>query len=424
VDTCNHKDRDFVIALQDVEPWTGRILDSARQREVDSQVKACRGGDVIFGKLRPYLAKVALVPDGSSAVGEFLVLRPREGTEPAFLCYALRSAPFIHRVMSLSVGAKMPRTEWSQFGTLGIGLPSIAEQRLITRFLDNAELRIGRAIESKQGLLRLLTERRHFVSEQMVLRGLNPECAVLPGPFEWLREVPAHWNIRRAKYFFREIDERSALGEEELLSVSHLTGVSPRSGKNITMFMAESYAGHKMCREGDVVINTMWAWMGALGMARQTGIVSPSYGVYRPLQLSELDTLYADHLLRSRPYIDEYTCRSTGIRASRLRLYPDKFLSIPIICPPLEEQREIVAKVTEATSSIDAALTTTAHQLELLKEYRKTLVADVVTGRRDVRAEAAGLPDVDSKELASVLAASTGENEGGDEDVEELRDAV
>ena len=106
-----------------------------------------------------------------------------------------------------------------------------------------------------------------------------------PSGVEWLGDVPEYWEVRPAKWYYREVDERSGTGEEELLSVSHLTGVTPRSEKNITMFKAESYVGHKLCREGDLVINTMWAWMAALGVARQTGIASPDYAVYRPTRL-------------------------------------------------------------------------------------------------------------------------------------------
>jgi type I restriction enzyme S subunit len=94
--------------------------------------------------------------------------------------------------------------------------------------------------------------------------------------------LPAAWEIHRAKYSFREADDRSEQGNEELLSVSHKTGVTPRSQKNITMFMAESYEGHKVCRPGDIVVNTMWAWMAAIGVSRHVGIVSPAYGIYRP----------------------------------------------------------------------------------------------------------------------------------------------
>src|SRR5260370_35721622 len=83
--------------------------------------------------------------------------------------------------------------------------------------------------------------------------------------------------------------------------------------------------------------------MAALGVARQTGIVSPSYGVYRPTELDAFVPDFVDHLLRIQPYATEYLCRSTGIRPSRLRLYPERFLTIPIVCPPVDEQRKMVA---------------------------------------------------------------------------------
>ena len=84
--------------------------------------------------------------------------------------------------------------------------------------------------------------------------------------------------------------------------MSHQTGVTPRSEKNVTMFMAESYAGHKLCRPGDIVVNTMWAWMAALGVSRKVSIVSPSYGVYRPRGTSQFEPKYLDYLLRTEVY--------------------------------------------------------------------------------------------------------------------------
>jgi type I restriction enzyme S subunit len=157
----------------------------------------------------------------------------------------------------------------------------------------------------------------------------------------WLGKVPADWEEKRAKYYFREVDERSTTGTEQLMSVSHVTGVTPRK-KSVTMFMAESNVGHKICRPGDLAINTMWAWMGAMGVAAQVGLVSPSYGVYRPRDPSHYEPAFIDHLLRTQPYTSEYLCRSTGIRASRLRLYPEDFLDIPIVRPPRDEQEAIV----------------------------------------------------------------------------------
>jgi type I restriction enzyme S subunit len=190
-----------------------------------------------------------------------------------------------------------------------------------------------------------------------------------------LGKIPAHWNERRAKYFFREVDERSSTGQEELLSVSHMTGVSPRSEKNVTMFMAESYVGHKLCQAGDLVINTMWAWMAALGVARQTGIVSPSYAVYRPIRSNLLLHDFVDHLLRTKPYASEYVCRSTGIRSSRLRLYPEKFLDIPIICPPYEEQEQILAFLQVKDQAIRRFIRAKRRLIELLNEQKQAIIS-------------------------------------------------
>ncbi|MEW8418874.1 MAG: hypothetical protein AB2669_05845 [Candidatus Thiodiazotropha endolucinida] len=157
----------------------------------------------------------------------------------------------------------------------------------------------------------------------------------------WIGKIPEHWAEHRAKTFFKEIDDRSQTGDEEMLSVSHVTGVTPRSQKNVTMFKAETNVGQKKCQPGDIAINTMWAWMAALGVSKYDGIVSPSYGVYRPINHGNFNQVFLDNLLRVEGYRSEYKCRSTGIRPSRLRLYPDKFLSIPLIYPPLTEQNQI-----------------------------------------------------------------------------------
>lgn len=204
-----------------------------------------------------------------------------------------------------------------------------------------------------------------------------------PSGFDWLADLPSHWSILRAKYVFREIDDRSVAGDEELLSVSHLTGVTPRSEKNVTMFMAEDYTGAKLCKDGDLVINTMWAWMGALGVSSTTGIVSPAYGVYRQLE-QRLRPRYMDWLFRTPMYVAEYTRRSTGVNSSRLRLYPDRFLDMPVVLPPLEEQDHIVTFLDEKISEIDAAIAKKERLTELLLEQQFNAINHVVTQGLDI----------------------------------------
>ena len=170
------------------------------------------------------------------------------------------------------------------------------------------------------------------------------------------------------------------------------------------VFLAESNTGYKLCRIGDIAINTMWAYMAALGVARQNGLVSPSYGVYRPLNTERLNLDYMDSLLRIEAYRTNYIVRSTGITSSRLRLYAQSFLDIPLLCPPRAEQDRIVEHLERVTAATNSAIARARRQIELLQEYRTRLIADVVTGKLDVRA--ARLPDEDC-----------GENPTGDCDI-------
>jgi type I restriction enzyme S subunit len=196
---------------------------------------------------------------------------------------------------------------------------------------------------------------------------------------EWLGAVPEHWEVEKGLRYFVETEDRSLKGDEELLSVSHLTGVTPRSEKNITMFMAESYEGSKLCEVGDIAINTMWAWMAALGVSKYRGLVSPSYGTYRQRKPERFNPTFLDHLIRTDVYRSHYLINSTGITTSRLRLYPHSFLRLKFPCPPREEQDRIVAFLDRKTAEIDALITKKQRQIELLDEQKAILIHRAVT---------------------------------------------
>ena len=296
----------------------------------------------------------------------------------------------------------------------------LPEQAAIVRFLDHADRRIRRSIRAKEKLIALLggAKAGHYPPgchrRRIDVRTGQPYPTYKPSGVEWLGDIPAHWEFRAAKWYYREVDDRSETGMEELLSVSHITGVTPRSEKNVTMFKAESNVGYKLCKSGDIVVNTMWAWMAALGVAKQAGIVSPSYAVYRSRHSSDLRGDYANLLLRTTAYRNEYGRRSTGIRSSRLRLYPEEFLRIKILCPPPEEQQHIVTFVANESKAQRQSIEFSRREIELLREYRTRLIADVVTGKLDVREAAATLPEEPSDPDAAE--ADCAEPEGGDDD--------
>lgn len=316
----------------------------------------------------------------------------------AYLLRALQSKGLAHQFHVEAKGVTRYGLSHAGIKSVRLALPPLPEQAGIVHYLDLADRRIRRCIQAKEKLVKLLEDRRQAlvneaVTGQIDVRTGQPHPAYKPSGVEGLGDVPSHWDVRPAKWHFREVDKRSTTGSEELLSVSHLTGVTPRSEKNVTMFKAESNIGYKICRSGDVVINTMWAWMAALGVARQLGIVSPSYAVYRYNCNSLLSQDYGEILLRSAPYQAEYRRLSTGIRPSRLRLYPDAFLRIKMVCPPPEEQSDIVGFVQRESANSERAFRLIREEIATLQEYRTRLIADVVTGKLDVREAAAQLPE-------------------------------
>ncbi len=171
--------------------------------------------------------------------------------------------------------------------------------------------------------------------------------------------------------------------------MSHLTGVTRRADKpDVTMFMAESLEGYKRCAAGDLIVNTMWAFMGAVGVAQEPGVVSPSYNVYRLREPDGYHTRFLDLLYRTPVYKSEMFRYSQGVWHSRLRLYPDAFFDLRTLSPPPDEQSRILARVS-ALDTGDKHLSTQLHtSIETLREYRTALISAAVTGKIDVRGEA------------------------------------
>jgi type I restriction enzyme S subunit len=164
--------------------------------------------------------------------------------------------------------------------------------------------------------------------------------------------LPASWPRIKAKFLFRERKCLSMDGSEELLSASHLTGITKRSEKDVGMFLAETNEGYKIVNTHDVVVNTMWAWMGAMGVSFIDGIISPSYGVYCPIT-EKTYPKYFDYLLRSTPFVTDVNRRSKGVWSSRLRLYPDDFLGMLLPLPDISRQKEITDFLDQETTRID-----------------------------------------------------------------------
>jgi type I restriction enzyme, S subunit len=196
---------------------------------------------------------------------------------------------------------------------------------------------------------------------------------------EWIGTTPSHWQLTRNKDIFDERGSLSLSGDETLLTVSHITGVTRRSEKNVNMFMAETMEGYKHCKKGDLVINTMWAWMGALGTANEDGICSPAYGVYQPKKYKPYHHKYFDYLYRTPNAIFEMTRNSKGIVSSRLRLYPKDFFQIQTAIPTQTEQFLIADYLNTKTALIDRKIDLLSQKAKYYEKLKQSLINETVT---------------------------------------------
>lgn len=313
-----------------------------------------------------------------------VIARPVFDIDHRFLAYVLDSTSYRSQIRRAVKGVKVFSITKGILKSTKIWFPGMVEQKAIVCFLDKKTAQIDEVISIKETQISLLKERKQIITQKAVTQGLDAQAPMIDSGVEWIGQLPKHWKIKKAKFLFFEVDEKSKTGKEELLSVSHMTGVTPRSEKNVSMFMAEDYTGSKLCREGDLVINIMWAWMGALGVSAHAGIVSPSYGVYRQRVKDTFNPIYLEYLMKTTKYVEHYNRVSTGLHSSRLRFYGHMFFAMKLGFPDFAEQNSIVEYLEKQTSRLDDAIRVYQAQIEKLKEYRSTLINNAVTGKTRV----------------------------------------
>ena len=327
--------------------------------------------------------RVALVKEKGVITSAYLAIFPdREKIFPQYATYLFKG--YETKMAFHNMGAGIRKTlGYKEFKNQPLLLPSKEEQNKISAYLDSKCSHIDIMLSKICSSIEKYKKLKQAIITQAVTKGVRGKREMKDSGVEWISEIPANWTVKRGKQLFSETNERSETGSEELLTVSHITGVTPRSQKNVNMFKSESLVGYKICHNGDLAANTMWMWQGAIGVSKFHGVISPSYNTYRQ-KTNDYYFDYLDFLLRIRPLIDAYTIHSTGITLSRLRLYPDSFLSLYFIVPPITEQKEIADYLDAKCAEIDGLIAKKEQLVRELESYKKSLIYEVVTGKREV----------------------------------------
>lgn len=248
--------------------------------------------------------------------------------------------------------------------------------------MDKRCEKIDTAIDNQKQIIEKLKEYKQSLITETVTKGLNPNVKLKDSEIEWIGSIPEHWNIRKAKHFLRQKGIKNK-PNEEVLSLYRDLGVVIKSSRednfNVTSENTENY---KFVEENDVVINKMKTWQGSIAVSNYQGIVSPAYYVCE--FTIKVFSRYIHYLLRNKAYIPEYRRLSEGIRIGQWDLGYDDFKNIPYIFPPLSEQKEIAEYLDKKCNQIDEAIKQKEETISKLEEYKKSLIFECVTGKKEV----------------------------------------
>lgn len=368
------------IGLENIVSWSGELLKGSY--EPDADANKFEKDDVLFSKLRPYLAKCFLADFRGKCSSELLVFRDFQG-EKRYLKNILLSYGFVDLVNASTYGTKMPRANWNFIGNCRIPVPPFPEQKAIAEYLDKKTAQINELVSAKQKQIELLKEYKQSVIANAVTGKLDERREKRKwkdSGISWIGKIPENWECSTLRKHLKFVSDKGH-PNEQLLSVTREQGVIIRnveSKEENHNVIPEDLSDYKLVKQGQFAINKMKSWQGSYGVSSYTGIVSPAYYV------CDLDFENKDFFsiaIRSKTYIPFFTMYSKGIRVDQWDLSPIGLKTIPFFIPPADEQDKIVSFVKDKMERIDSQIASIENQIANLNEYKQSLISDVVTGK-------------------------------------------
>ena len=380
-------DRDFPPLSVTKNGILPQLDNAAKTDDGDNRKRVCVGDFVINSRSdRKGSCGVSTLEGSVSLIN--IVLQPRQQLTGNYAHYLLRSQPFSEEFYRNGRGivADLWTTRYSEMKTILLPVPPREEQDQIVRYLDWQVSKINRLIAAKREKIALFEELKTHQTTDAVLHGVKQYKKYIET--QEFGRIPAHWQIYQNKRLFRERVEHSKMGTETLLSVSKHFGVKPSADLTedeqfATIKPALSLTGYKVVHKNDLVMNIMRARNGSYGISAYNGIVSPAYCIYYVTK--NCNVKYLHYFLRTPHVKSLFETYSSGIAEHRRRLYPEDFLRLASVLPPIEDQNEIVEYIGQSLVKYDEAIANLKRQIACLQDMKTRLISDVVTGQVDVR---------------------------------------
>lgn len=374
-------------------------------------------GDVLLVKDGATIGKVAYVeklPFKQCGVNEHVyIMRTKATIQPAFLYYLTRTTGVQDAIWQYVTGSAQPGLSSGFAKNIGLCVPPLSEQTVIVRYLDHADRKVRHAIHARQQLIKLLTEQKQAIIQRAITRGLDPNVRLKPSGVPWLGDVPEHWEVRRLKTVSHMKSGESITG----LAIDQV-GEYPVYGGNGLRGYTSAYT-----HDGE------YALIGRQGAL--CGNVHQAHGRFWASEHAVVASLRDGYGLSwFCSLLDVMNLNQYSMAAAQPGLAVEQIMNLWISVPPADEQGQISDYLDGATANLDKAIDAARREIGLLREYRTRLIADVVTGKLDVRDAATYLPDepeeqpepLDEEPVAETSDLDTEESDG-DQSEHESRNA-
>ena len=340
-------------------------------------------GDLVIHVMDAFAGAVGVSDSDGKGTPVYSVCAPKIILNSHYYAFIIREMARSGYITSLTKGIRERSTDFrfETFSNLFLPLPSFKEQKQIASFLEAKCAQINRLTQKKKRLIELLKEYKQAIINQAVTRGLDPNVPLKPSGFEWLVDIPSHWEVKKLKYLF---DERNQKGfpTEPLLAATQTHGViTKKNYDKRTVEALKDIEKLKLAVPGDFVIS-LRSFQGGIEYTHDRGIISPAYNILIPLQ--EVIPSYFCSLFKSQRFLFLLSFCVTGIREGQnINFNMLKQIKMPL--PKPQEQKQIASFLDEKCAQINRSISACQKEITLIEEYRTRLISDVVTGQIDVR---------------------------------------
>lgn len=267
-----------------------------------------------------------------------------------------------------------------QLGMIAAPVPPVDEQVHIAAYLDRRCAEIDSIATDIQSQIDTLEQCKRSVITETVTSGVNPDAEMKDSEIQWIGIMPAHWDCIRGKYVLKYV-QKPVREDDGVITCFRDGEVTLRSNRREDGFtMADKEIGYQGIDIGDLVVHGMDGFAGAIGISDSRGKGSPVLNVLE----TDQNKRYIMYFLRSMAYSDVFLALATGIRVRSCDLRWNKLSELFYPIPPLEEQEAIVAHIDDVIEKTNAVIADKKAQLETLEEYKKSLIFEYVTGKKEV----------------------------------------